>query len=194
MTGYGAVDNRPKSGILIGTVIGVALLAVAIGGFVYYQISEQRRLDDVDRPKLEAEHDALQTLAGPLRALDAAATPETPPAEFEKSLAEARAALQAYRAEPRRTGPLPSGRAWPAQFSATERAAEEAIEKFGTVATYLQIKQKEARSSSADPVVLDSNISNVAEISNEAFLKFAGLLGAIEKQRKAGEWEYAAPR
>lgn len=194
MTGYGAVDNKPKSGVLVGTIVGVAVLAAAIAGFIYYQISEQRRVDEGDRPRLEAEHDALQALAGPLRALDAAATPETPRAEFDKLLADARAALQAYRAEPRRAGPLPSGRAWPAQFSAAERAAEEAIQKFGTVSTYLEIKDKEKRNPKADPLVLDTNISNVAEIANEAYLKFAGLVGAMDRQRKSGAWEYSAPR
>lgn len=194
MEGYGAVDNRPKSTIVLATIVGIVIAAALIGGVIYVQLAEQTGRDTIDRAPLEAELVALETLEGPLADVREAATPSSTPAEFTTRLQAARDALAAYRAEPRRVGPLPSGRAWPAQFSSAERAAEEAIEKYGLVATYLDIKEKSKSDKDADPVIADTNIRNVSDLAGEPHAVFEQSLSSMRKQRDAGEWVYKAPK
>lgn len=194
MTGYGAVENKPQRTVVVGAVVGVLLLAAAIAGIIYYQTSERRKLDAADAPSLEAEHDALRALEPPLERLEAAAVPETPPAEFEKMLAAARELFGRHTAEPRRAGRLPSGRAWPAQFETAERAASEALKKYGLVAIYLREREKVRRSPQADPLAADTNVRNVAEMADEELAKLRSALDAMERQRGEGEWVYQAPR
>mgnify|MGYP000362535553 CR=1 FL=1 len=169
MTGYGAIENRPKSGIVVGTAIGVLVLAAAIGGVIAYQTMQSNERDAMDAPALASETDAVGSVLAQLDALAAAAKPETPPEEYAKLLASAREAYAAHVASPRRTGALPSNRPWPARFATAEKHAKDALDRYGALPHYLGLREKvvKARDPKRTTASVDNDIENVANIAGE---------------------------
>jgi hypothetical protein len=197
MNGYGAVDNRPKSGVVMGATVGMLLLVAAVAGVIYYQTSERRRLDAMDYEALNAEHDALRAATEPLRALEQAAQPETPPADYGRLLTDARAAYERYVSPPRRAAPLPSGRPWPGQFAAADALLKKSLDHYGMVALYLDQRAKAKPSKVAGTANADANVENVAEMAAEPLRALGAALDRMQAQREARAWEYgpaAAPK
>jgi hypothetical protein len=195
MTGYGAVENRPKSGVVTGAVVGTVLLAAAIAGVIYYQSAERRRLDAMDYDALNAEHDALKAVAEPLRRLEEAVSPETPPADYARLLAEARAAYERYASPPRRQTPLPSRRPWPGQFDAAARLAKESLDHFGLASYYLDQRAKAKPSKVTGTANVDADIENVLEDATEPLHDLLASLDRMQAQRDAHAWDYGpAPK
>jgi hypothetical protein len=190
MTGYGAVDDRPKSAVVTGAVVGVVLLVAAIGGVIYYQSAERKRLDDMDYAALAAEHDALVAVTAPLDKLAEAATPATAPADFAPLLASARAAYEHYTSPPRRSTPLPSGRPWPGQFDAADKLVKDALDHFGLVAYYLDAKAKAKPSKVAGTANADADVLNLASQATDPLHKLHDMLDQMKKQRDAHAWQY----
>jgi hypothetical protein len=173
MTGYGAVDNRPKSGVVVGAVVGVVLLAAAIGGVIFFQTSESQKRDEMDAPALEAEHAAIAKVTTGLERLAAAAVPETPPEQYAGLLAAAREAYAAHVAAPRRTSPLPSGRAWPMGFAAAEEHAKDALDRYGALTHYLGLREKivMAKDPKRTTASVDNDIENVSRLAGAELAK-----------------------
>src|SRR3954469_23348933 len=102
MSGYGAIENRPKTGVVAGAIVGVALLVVVVASVIVYQSSDRKRSDGSDYDTLNAEYDGLRTASEPLAKPDQMATPDAAPADFAAALADARAAYERYTSPPRR--------------------------------------------------------------------------------------------
>jgi hypothetical protein len=195
MAGYGAVENRPKSGVVAGAVAGVGLLVVVVASVVYYQTSERRKADASDYQTLDAEHDALKAAAAPLGRLAELAKPETPPADYAAALAEARASFERYVSPPRRAKPLPSGRAWPGQFAAADELLKSALDHFGMVTYYLDLRAKSKPSKVSGTANIDADINNLASDATTALTDLQEALSRMQAQRDAHAWEYGpAPK
>ena len=192
MSGYGAVDNKPKSSIAVGAAIGVVIIAAVIAGLVYYEISDRRKRDAMDYASLNAEMDALKAASEPLGRLQAAATPETKPEDYAKLVADAKAAYDGYSSKPRRTSPLPSGRAWPVQFSNADRFFKDAVDKYSVITYYLDQRQQVLKSPGKHGTVnIDSDLRNLVENATAAHQKLKDALASMQSQRDAGEWDYS---
>ena len=195
MSGYGAIENKPKGGVVMGAVVGVILLAGLIGGIIYYQTSERRRLDRMDYDTLNVEHDALKAVTAPLRELADAAQPETAPDAYATLLANAQSAYALYAAKPRRTSPLPSGRPWPGQFDAADKLVKDSLDHFKLVSYYLDQRAKAKPSKVSGTVNVDTDIQNVSDMATGPLNELEGLLSRMQTQRDDHAWEYGpAPK
>jgi hypothetical protein len=195
MNGYGAVENRPKGGVVWGALVGVVLLCGVLGAVIYYQSAERKRLDAMDYDTLAAEHDAMKAVADRLSALEAVALPETKPADYAAPLAAARAAYEHYASPPRRAGRLPSGRPWPGQFDEADKLMKDSLDHFGLVGMYLDQRAKAKPSKVAGTANVDADIQNLAEMATDPLHELIVALGRMEAQRDAHAWEYGpAPR
>ena len=195
MSGYGAIENKPKGGVVVGSIVGVVLLAGLIGGVIFYQASERRRLDLMDYDTLNAEHDALQAVTAPLRKLAEVAQPDTPSDAFASLLADAQSAYERYAAKPRRTAPLPSGRPWPGQFAAADALVKDSFDHFKLVSFYLDQRAKTKPSKVAGTANVDSDIQNVADMATSPLQELEGTLSRMQAQRDGHAWEYGpAPK
>ncbi len=190
MNGYGAVENRPKGGIVAGTIVGVALLVAIAGGIIYYQTSERRRIDAMDYEMLNAEHDALLAVAAPLKRLEEAAVPETLPPDYERLLSEARAAYERHATPPRRSTALPSGRPWPAQFAAADELVKTSFDRFGQLSYYIDRRAKTKPSKVSGTLAADNDIQNVAQMATDPLHELDALLQRMQTQRDDREWDY----
>ena len=173
MTGYGAVENRPKGGVVMGATVGMILLVAAIGGVIAYQTLERQKRDALDAPSIAAETEAARAVTGRLEQLAAAARPETPPEDYAKLLAAAREAYAAHVAVPRRTAALPSGRAWSPKFAAAEKHAKDALDHYGALPHYYGLREKvvKAKDPKRTTSTVDNDIENVASIAGEHLAK-----------------------
>jgi hypothetical protein len=161
-----------------------------IGGIIFYQTSERRRLDNMDYEALNAEHDALQTVTAPLRELEGASQPETAPDAFATLLANAQSAYEHYAAKPRRATPLPSGRPWPGQFDAADKLLKDSLDHFKMVSFYLDQRAKTKPNKVSGTTNVDANIENVAEMAATPLHELEGLLASMQTQRDGHAWEY----
>jgi hypothetical protein len=179
MTGYGAIENRPKSGVVVGATIGMVLLVAAIGGVIAYQTLERQKRDAMDAETLATETEAVRAVTGRLEQLAVAARPETPPEEYALLLAAAREAYAAHVAAPRRTAALPSGRAWSPRFATAERHAKDALDRYGAIPHYLGLRDKvvKAKDPKRTTVSVDADIQNVAAIAGEELAKAVAAIG-----------------
>jgi hypothetical protein len=192
MSGYGAVDNKPKSSVAVGAAVGVVILAAVIAGLVYYEISDRRSRDASDFASLNAEMDALKTASEPLARLEAAATPDTKPEDYAKLVADAKVAYDAYASKPRRTSPLPSNRPWPVQFSNADRFFKDAVDKYAILTYYLDQRQQVLKNPGKHGTVQsDSDLRNLIGNATAAHQKLKDALAAMQTQRDSGEWDYS---
>lgn len=195
MSGYGAVDNRPKSGVVGGAVVGVVVLVAVVVGIIAYQTSERRKRDAADYDTLNAEHDALKAAVAPLQRLAELAKPETPPADYTAALAEARAAYERYSSPPRRSKPLPSGRPWPGQFAAADELLTKSMNHFGMLPYYLDLRAKTKPSKVAGTANADADIVNVAKMATDPLESLSSTLEHMQAERDGHAWEYGpAPK
>lgn len=192
MSGYGAIDNRPKTGVVAGAIVGVALLILAAASVIVYQSSEHKRRDASDYDSLDAEYDALRTAAEPLGKLSDLARPDAPPADFAAALADARAAYERYTSPPRRSNALPSGRPWPGQFVAADDRLKGALDHFGMVTYYLDLRSKTKPSKVSGTTNVDADINNVADMGREQLAALNATLDRMKQQRDGHAWEYGA--
>lgn len=192
MNAYGAVDNRPKGGVLAGAVVGVLVIAAVIGAIIYYQTSDRQKRDAMDYETLNAEYDALATAAAPLHKLADAAKPDTPVDDYNKLLLEARTAYDRYTSAPRRTERLPSGRPWPGQFAAADKLLTESFQHFASLPYYLGEREKivKLKDPKKTTGTADADIENVADLANEPLSKLDASLDHMKEQRNGHSWEY----
>jgi hypothetical protein len=183
---YGAVDDRPTRGVLVGVIAAVVLVVLGAAAYEYYRVSERRRLDAMDYETLKAEHEALVAAADPVRRLGASAVPETKPADYAQLLGEAKGALEQYRGTPRRTGSLPSGRTWPAQYAQAEGHLTEALEKYAMVGIYLGERAKIKNPTPRTTADADQNIENIKGMGDAAMEKLDASLGEIRTRYEEG--------
>ena len=195
MSGYGAIEDKPKSGVVVGAIVGVVVLAGVIAGVIYYQTSERRRLDGMDYETLNAEHDALKAVAAPLRELEAASQPESEPDAYTKLLVNAQSAYELYAAKPRRATPLPSGRPWPGQFEAADKLVKDSLDHFKLVSFYLDQRAKTKPSKVTGTANVDADIQNVVEMATTPLHELEETLARMQAQRDGHAWEYGpAPK
>jgi hypothetical protein len=192
MNGYGAVADRPKGGVVAGAVGGVVLLAAVIGGIIYYQSAERRRLDAMDYDTLAAEYDALAAVAEPLKRLETLAVPDTKPADYATALSDAKTAYERYVTPPRRTTPLPSGRAWPGQFAAADKLAKDSLDHFAMLPYYLDQRAKAKPTKVGGTTGIDTDIENVANMGTTPLHALLDALDRMKTQHDSHAWDYAA--
>jgi len=187
---YGAIEGRPTGRTFTFTLVGIVALALAIAGFWYYKVAEERRLTTLDHPVLGAELDALKTAHQQLQRLATLSAPETKPADFAKQLDEAKTAVERYHEQSKLGQPLPSGRQWPGQFYRSGAYVDEAIKFFPGVGAYLKQRATIPATTSGALADVDQNIVNVAGIAGEPLDKLTATLDELEQQRASVSWVY----